>query len=469
MNAGRIDALTAAGLAEQLLDRFAAYGERTAISYEGETLSYTALGDRICACARDIGPRQAGARVIIVEPDPLASLIAVLAVWRTGGSAVLIRPQTPPSEIAQYAELTCPVGGIGAAVDAAAIVTDRTAEPPAAEECLVLITSGTSGHPKAAALSAGNIEINLRVNSDAFEINESDRIPINGTVAAISGLVSQALTGLWSGATIYLFQPSVIPATILRASRRHAMTVISGVASVHMISRQYWNETPFDHVRLVTQGGEPPNGNMLEWLRAAYPNARLVQRYGMTEAGPRVSYADAQDPRVLGGYVGAPVPHIKWHLNMEEAADSDGVGRLCIAGPNVFLGYVQPGGGYAGLDDKGYFQTEDIMHLDPIGDLYFRGRANRAFKCGAQFINPEQIESVLNRIDGVHDATCQAESHALLRQVPIAHVVAELGVHLSESDLIAACARVLVSYQVPRRIEIVTGFDLGPTGKKLVR
>ena len=460
--------LTAAGLAETLLDRFAGYDDRTAICYNGEEVSYAELRNRILVAAREIGPSPAGQRVMIVEPDPLAGLIAMLAVWQVGASAVLISAQMPPSKIAHYARLTFPILGIGAAVDPALMAANRSANIAADDECLVLATSGTSGRPKLAALSAGNIEINLRVRSAVLKITESDRTLVNGPIASSGILFGQALIGLWSGAAISLFQIPAVAATILRESRKRKITVIQATTSAHMLYQKYWNGEPFEHVRLASQGGEPANQSLLTWLRAAYPNARLTGRYGMTEVGP-FSYVDLEDPRALNGYLGEPFPHNKWHLKMDAAANTERIGPLCIAGPNVFLGYVQPQGGYKGLDDDGFFQTEDIFYLDPAGDLYFRGRANRAFKCGGRFVNPEQIESALNCIDGVHDAVCRAESHEILGRVPIAYVEPEPDAHISESDLMEACANDLEAHQVPRQIKIVSGFNLGPTGKKIIR
>ena len=167
-------------------------------------------------------------------------------------------------------------------------------------------------------------------------------------------------------------------------------------------------------------------------------------------------------PSSSSNEIGVPFPHVEWKI---VPIDKDGdvePGRLAVRGPSVMLGYIDPSRGYWGLEEDGFFVTNDLVALAP-GGLRFFGRYDRCFKTGGKFVNPALAESLLMSQDDVHNAVCSARPHDILGQVPFVKVMFEKGAEIDVERLSALCARELEPHMVPR--EIVAVPDL-PKGRR---
>lgn len=270
---------------------------------------------------------------------------------------------------------------------------------------------------------------------------------------------------LRQGATVFLHAPPFVPSAVQATVRSHEITVVQGTPSSHRVGFEFWNGTPFESVRIVTQGGEPCTPALAARIASAYPRARHVQIFGMTEAG-RVSHRAISEPALASNEIGTPFPHLEWKIVPVDA--SADFGRIAFRGPSVMLGYVDLSRGYRGIDDEGFFVTNDLVALSPEG-LRFLGRHDRCFKSGGKFVNPAAIESFLVSQDQVFNAVCGAKAHHLLGQVPVVKVVFEKDAEANVERLRALCARELEPHLVPREIVAVAELPRGSGGKTLLR
>lgn len=198
-------------------------------------------------------------------------------------------------------------------------------------------------------------------------------------------------------------------------------------------------------------------------LGRAFPNARRLFLYGMTEAGPRLSHLAFEEGGGVDGCVGIPYSHVEWRLDPVAGSDA---GRLVLRGPGMFLGYITAAGGYEGLDEAGCFQSNDLLNRDAAGRLHFRGRIDRIFRSGGRLVNPDAIERVLTSQPSIEDAVCQAEPHSILGLVPVAEVVLRRGATFDPTALMAACATQIEPHAVPRRIVQTDAGGLAESGKR---
>jgi acyl-CoA synthetase (AMP-forming)/AMP-acid ligase II len=128
------------------------------------------------------------------------------------------------------------------------------------------------------------------------------------------------------------------------------------------------------------------------------------------------------EPAFASNEIGLPFPHIEWKIvPVDGEAD---FGRLAVRGPSVMRGYVDATRGYWGLDDEGFFATNDLVAHTPEG-LRLLGRYHRCFKTGGKFVNPAIVESLLMRQDDVRNAVCSPKPHDILGQVSLVKVVFE--------------------------------------------
>lgn len=441
-------------------------GGRTAVVAGDERISYEALVGRVEAAAsalpEPVGPRPW--RAVVRHEDPSWVLIGVLACWRRGFSAVVLRDSMTAAQVADVTRWIRPAAvvegpspaGLGRGVPAPVPFGER-------DEALVICTSGTTGVPKLVALPAQSVCITAETIAAALGLGGDDRVAVNTPLGYMYGLMGGCLASLWAGATCRLFRPRD-PLTQLQAAiRREGITVVQGPPSLFRLFLGYWTGEPFPGVRVVTTGGEPLGADLAEGLARAFPNARRLFLYGMTEAGPRISHLSFEDGGGRDACIGVPYGHFEWRL--DPVADSP-AGRLVLRGPSMFLGYIGADGGYEGLDDRGFFHTNDLVSIGAGGRLHFRGRLDRIFRSGGRLVNPEAIERVLAGHPDVDDAVVRPEEHPLLGLVPVAEVVMKTGVRFDPSALAAACAAAVEPHALPRRIVATDARGLADSGKR---
>jgi acyl-CoA synthetase (AMP-forming)/AMP-acid ligase II len=460
---------------QRFLQRAAADPEGAAVTHLGGVVSYAALATRVEAAAATLppgaGPRPW--RAVVRQRDPFPLLVQTLACWRAGYSAVVLRDSMTTDQVAEIIRWLRPAtvrdgpeppdGLLAASTEAAGSSAGALG---ARDEALVICTSGTTGGPKLVALPAESVCLNAATIADALGLGPGDRVAVNTPLGYMYGLMGGCLASLWAGATCRLFQPRD-PLTQLQAAiRREGITVVQGPPSLFRLFLAYWNGEPFPEVRVVTTGGEPLGSDLAAGLGRAFPEARRLFLYGMTEAGPRISHLAFEEGGGVDGCVGVPYDHIEWRLDPVEASAADAGGRLVLRGPGMFLGYITAAGGYEGLDGDGFFHSNDLLSRDAAGRLHFRGRLDRIFRSGGRLVNPEAVERVLAAHPAVEDAVCQAEPHPVLGLVPVAEVIVRPATTFDEASLRTFCAARVELHAVPRRITQVAAGELAESGKR---
>lgn len=447
-----------------------AHSDHAAITYDGLTLTYAALFDRSVTLARDWAARASlspGTRMVVLENDPLEIITAIFAGWSLGTSVAVIRPDVPMDQLGNLIDRLNPsliTGAPKIAAQAEKHIPDRDKICAAHEECLVTLTSGSTSRPKAVAMPASGLELGIRAVAEFYHLDSQDKVQVATSLTFGLGLNGGALPALIAGAHILAHPPSTLPTTLHSSVKTNGITIVLGPSSLFEFYRQYWSEEPFETVRLVHQGGEPMSSSLGAWLSKAYPNARIIRAFGMTEC-VRVTHVDLSNPEDAGNYQGRP--HDFWKLKFVDPGvdHDDDVGILAIKGPSLMLGYVGTDGGYEGLDNQGYLVTNDLMTQDAEGNLYYHGRADRCFKTGGQMVNPAMVEQALRRHPDVRLAVCKSKTHPVLGHVPVATITVNPASELSASGAKAFCKNLLEQHMVPQHITIMHKAELAPSGK----
>ena len=452
----------------ELERRIAVAKDRPVVIHGGGELTGADLLDRVAAAAAAL-PEPAGPRpwrAVIRQRDPLDLLLHVLACWRQGFSAAVLRDSMTDAQVADIASWLGPAARLEEPPPPSLATLAASPAPGSLgprDEALVICTSGTTGTPKLVALPAESVCINAATIAAALGIGPNDRIAVNTPLGYMYGLMGGCMASLWAGACCRLFAPAAPLPELQAAIRREGVTVVQGPPSLFRIFLGYWNGEPFPGVRTVTTGGEPLGPDLAAGLAQAFPDARRLFLYGMTEAGPRISHLSFEEGGGEDACVGVPYEHLEWRLDPIPGQEA---GRLVLRGPSMFLGYIRHGGGYEGLDAEGFFHSNDLMSLDPDGRLHFRGRIDRIFRSGGRLVNPEAVERVLVAQPGVEDAVCRAESHPLLGLVPVAEVVMEPQATFDAVALREGCRSRIEPHALPRRIVEAEPWSLAESGKR---
>ena len=343
---------------EYLLERVHAHRNEVAvIEHGGSSWTFGRLAEQVDAIAINLPPADSGGpvRVMVRQLEPLKTLVSVLACWRARCVPVVLRGSMPEEQVADLVRWLRPAGVLA---DDFPIQpgsqkkgTTRSRFGPR-DEGLVICTSGTTGPPKLVALPAESVCLNAAAIGSSLGLAPGDVVAVNTPLGYMYGLMGGCMAALWAGATSRLFSPQDPLTQLQSALRAGQVNVVQGPPSLFRLFMAYWNREPFSGVRLVTTGGEPLGQELRSLLREAFPEARHLFLYGMTEAGPRLSHLDFQAGGGLDGRVGKLYPHVEWRIDPvpESQQLAPSAGRLALRGPSMFLGYITQTGGYSGLN-----------------------------------------------------------------------------------------------------------------------
>ncbi len=127
---------------------------------------------------------------------------------------------------------------------------------------------------------------------------------------------------------------------------------------------------------------------------------KIVQGYGLTETSPVVSAGNDKYSRI--GSVGRVFPSLKVKIADK---NENGIGEIMVKGPSVMLGYYQNEEATNEVLKGGWFYTGDLGYLDKDGFLYIAGRKKNVIVLkNGKNIYPEELEAVINRIEGVKES-----------------------------------------------------------------
>jgi malonyl-CoA/methylmalonyl-CoA synthetase len=194
----------------------------------------------------------------------------------------------------------------------------------------------------------------------------------------------------------------------------------------------------------------------------------------MTETGMNTS--NPLDGPRRPGTVGRPLPGVSLRIvnDSDETLPTGEVGQIQVKGANVFKGYWrQPEKTAEEFTADGYFRTGDLARLDDDGYVSIVGRAKDLIISGGLNIYPREIESYLDKIDGLLESAVIGVPHPDFGEAVIAVVVRNPeGANLTEAGVITALKNRIAGFKVPKRVFFVPELPrntLGKVQKNLLR
>lgn len=335
---------------------------------------------------------------------------------------------------------------------------------------IILYTSGTTGNPKGAMLSHGNMTWNaLNVVSDMDISNQEVALMIS-PMFHVAALGMGVLPTFLKGGHLIL-EPRFEPGRALELIERHKATFISGVPTTYQMLAEHpaWETTDISSLHNLTCGGSAVPLRILE----AYEDRGLsfTMGYGMTETAPGATTLPACYSREKMGSAGLPQFHT--HVRV---ADFDGkelppneVGEVLIQGPNVISGYwKRPESNESSFiadDDGTWFRSGDMGYKDDDGFLFISDRLKDMIISGGENIYPAQIEQELAQMEAVASAAVFGVAHEKWGEVPRAAIVVREGFELNEQDVLSYLDGKLARYKIPKSVVFVDDMPRTASGK----
>lgn len=353
-----------------------------------------------------------------------------------------------------------------------------TAIPPAEylvdnkDLALILFSSGTTGLAKGIALSHQAIFSNMAAISDYLKPTFDDRFYIAKSMVHSSTLTGELLLALSTGAQLVVRNPRLPASALFRYIADDRPSIICmPPALLHFFAIHENHSDCLSSVHTLHISGSMVNRRDMEIIRRRYPDIRLINAYGLTEAGPRVSQANiALMTKVTT--IGKPIKGVRLQVRRADGSrcDSSEIGEFYVHTKGLMAGYVQSGRLYSDCIDSGWLATGDLGFRDEDGDFFITGRADDMVITGSHNVLPHEIEQVIMQVNGISDCIVFAVDDDLLGQRLVCaytHNALSDGERQNIPQSIRRiCMEQLAPYQMPKHFYLWSYIPHNDNGKK---
>lgn len=331
------------------------------------------------------------------------------------------------------------------------------------ELAVLQYTGGTTGVPKGAMLSHANIAINAEQCSAWFSNIEDGK---HKMLAVLPFFHVFAMTTVMNFSILKAAEMVVHPRFVLKNVLKdiHAKkpTILCGVPTMfHAICHapDLAKYTMRSLVACISGGAPLPL--VVKQQFETLTGCTLIEGYGLTEASP-VCAANPFVGENRAGSIGLPFPHTEFRI---DNPDENGVGEICIRGPQIMLGYWhKPGETEKALQD-GWLKTGDMGRIDTDGYIYVVDRLKELIISGGYNIYPRHVEEAIYQHPSVAECAVIGIEDSYFGQVPKAFVVLKKEMQLEAEALMDFLKPKLAKFALPREIAFLESLPKTLIGK----
>ncbi|WP_328899437.1 AMP-binding protein [Streptomyces sp. NBC_00441] len=505
--------------------------DRPALAYFDGRLSYRETDELSDSVAGHLAARglERGDRVAIMLQNSPQFVLALLGAWKAGATVVPLNPMYKSAEVghvlkdAQVTALICAdraweaylrdtaaaapgvrialtaceldlqtkndervlnferLPAAGDADDLVAVARQGLAAPAgreltASDTALISYTSGTSGTPKGALNSHGNIMVNAERQRTGHPVPEGAAYFALAPLFHITGMVCQLAACLTNAGTLvlaYRFHPGVVLDAF--AEHRPAYTVGPSTAFMALAATPGVTPEHFASFQVISSGGAPLPPALVEQFRTGL-GPYIRNGYGLTECtAPCASVPPEREAPVdpVSGTlsVGVPGPDTVVRILDENGAEVPfgEQGEIAVRGPQVVSGYWGLPEATAAAFPDGELRTGDIGFMDREGWLYVVDRKKDMINASGFKVWPREVEDVLYTHPAVREAAVVGVPDTYRGETVRAYVSLRPGASVEPDELGAYCKERLAAYKYPREVEILAELPKTASGKILRR
>jgi len=342
----------------------------------------------------------------------------------------------------------------GAPRDAAALHGDRP-DVDVDDQLLLVYTSGTTGRPKGAVLTQGQMFSASATVAFTVDHRPGDISLIPTPMFHVGGLSFVTLAAHVGSTAVVLpaWDPDLALRTIVNERVNHFFAVAAMLESLTRVPE--FESADLDSLRWVMGGGAPVPVDLIERFgRVGIP---LIQTYGATETAGPATVVDVDHAVAKAGSVGLPFFHTQIRIVAEDGSDVDRgqEGELLIGGAHVATSYWRNPGASAESFRHGWYHTGDVGRFDEDGYLTLVGRSRDVIITGGENVYPAEVEHVLAEHPGIAEVAVIGIDDDLWGEAICAVVVPQdSDAPPSLSDLEDHCTGQLAAYKWPRQLVI---------------
>lgn len=479
------------------------FPDKTALVFEGRSFTYCELDEAVNRAANGLRGLEVerGDRVALYMPNIPEFVIAYLATLKIGAIAVSVnallksdevhfvlqdsgacvvvttetlRPHVPDDRLDAIKHILIAEGRAQDALSleevmsrasGAACAVSLSRHDPAA----IVYTSGTTGFPKGATLSHGNIVSNAFSKNHYCGMRPADRILLFLPLFHCFGQNAILNSGLYACSTIVL-QRRFDPELALNVADDEKITMFFGVPTTFIaLLNQTTIGQKLASVRYYLSGGAPLPVEIAHRWREQF-RIDINIGYGLTETSPFASYN--HEFRYKPGSVGTPIENVEMQIidpDTGQPLPPGEHGEIAIRGPNVMSGYWNRPQETAAVLQDGWFHSGDIGFMDEEGYFYVVDRLKDMINVGGLKVYPVEVENILYQHPAVAEAAVYGIPDRLMGERVKASLVLKANQTVGEAELLAFCRQRLADFKVPAIVEFVESLPKNAPGKILKR
>lgn len=325
---------------------------------------------------------------------------------------------------------------------------------------LLLYTSGTTGRPKGAMISHGNLLASIQSLHEAWQWTPDDKLLHLLPLFHVHGLVVAQFGALYANACTVFMPPKWTPDEVVATWNRREISICMMVPTIVYRLLSVEKVPLLPSLRLVTSGSAPLSIHAHRKFQSTF-GRHIVERYGMTEVGIVLSNPYPNGQRA--GTVGFPLGQMRFKI-----VDSNGneceigeVGELLISGPSVISGYWEQPDATERTIENGWLRSGDLASLDGDGYYSIVGRSKDLIISGGFNVYPTEVERVLLDLNGVEQVAVVGLLDEEWGEVVVAVVIG----NASWGDIQQVSKIMLAPYKRPKYLVQVQEFPRNAMGK----
>ena len=334
------------------------------------------------------------------------------------------------------------------------------------KEAVVLYSSGTTGKAKGIILSHSAISLNADLIAEYMLLSDNDCLYMVKSLSHSSTLIGELLVGLKNQIKMLISPTINNPRAILENINKYGVTTIcvnpslldlfSFTASMKKIE--------FNTLKTIYTSGAVAKERLLVKAHNVFPGVDILNVYGLSEAGPRVS-AQRKNKNNIIGSVGHPMRDVNIAIIGADGSQLEKMnkGIIHVQTPCIFSGYIStkiP----KKIFQNNWLNTGDIGYIDDDGNLFIVSRADNMISIGSHNVYPEELESEIMSITKITDCIIIPQKNEIQENKLICFYVAQENMY---NKLREFCIMNFASYEIPSKFIKIDNIPTTPNGKKI--
>lgn len=480
------------------------FPNRNAITFENTNITYSELNSQVECVSSNLvydGIRK-GDRVALILGNCSEFVIAYYGILRAGGVVVPVNPIFTKNEISyilsnSQAKAVISNSSMEAIIESLKVELKQIEKqyyigsnkagfiwdqliigksndnefPLIMEEDLavILYTSGTTGRPKGAMLSHGNMASNAESVLKLVEFNEDDRILAALPMFHVFSMTVCINTPILSGANIVIVQ-RFSPIEVIDTIFSKKVTLFPGVPTMYSFLLQLKEHSAehFGSIRLCLSGGASMPVELLQRFEEKYKTI-ILEGFGLSETAPVTAFNPLKGIRKVGS-VGVDIPGV-----INKVVDKYGnevprgeIGELIVKGPNVMIGYLGMPEATANAIKNDWFYTGDLAEMDNDGYIFIVDRIKDMIIVNGYNVYPREVEEVIYQHTAIVEVAVIGITDKDYGEIVKAFVVSN-DESITADDILLFCKDKLAKYKLPKQVEFKKELPKNSTGKILKR